>query len=429
MGMSATQARLLQLTSELNDLEYQGQQINMARSQLSSQSATYYNQLLNMEVPTAPNKTDFTNTVYTYSANGKDYTITNIALTDSEGNATVSTQYTAFGATVSGTGDKVSVSSTTNKVKDTSRGTICTTDINNLYTEDGSTYTPIAKATVYSPDAAYVDNTGKAVNVAAAVTEKLSTGNYVDENGNPITSYTEPMFAKGEEEGVPGAEISPELFFMSLGLGEVNQVVPETEATAFIGTAATDEKEYTIDGQPALTFDELPESDEISDILKAIKQTGKDPDDYYVIEKNGEYELFLKTDVQDSDGEAEVQSITYTDNALYEEDVNAQLAFGNNGRLSSITIDGQTIMLESQTELDEYAYNEAYEAYTYEKAVYDQDQAYINSQLSTIQAQDKRLELQLQDLDTERTQITTELDALETVLGDNVERTYKTFSG
>ena len=112
MGMSATQARLLQLTSELNDLEYQGQQINMARSQLSSQSATYYNQLLNMEVPTAPNKTDFTNTVYTYSANGKDYTVTNIALTDSEGNATVSTHYTAFGATVSGTGDKVSAGDT-----------------------------------------------------------------------------------------------------------------------------------------------------------------------------------------------------------------------------------------------------------------------------------------------------------------------------
>ena len=49
--------------------------------------------------------------------------------------------------------------------------------------------------------------------------------------------------------------------------------------------------------------------------------------------------------------------------------------------------------------------------------------------MSIIQAQDKKLELKLQRLDNERTQITTELEALKKVVGDNIEKTYKTFSG
>ena len=42
---------------------------------------------------------------------------------------------------------------------------------------------------------------------------------------------------------------------------------------------------------------------------------------------------------------------------------------------------------------------------------------------------DRNLELKLQRLDTQRTQITTEIDALEKVLNDNIEKSYKTFSG
>ena len=61
--------------------------------------------------------------------------------------------------------------------------------------------------------------------------------------------------------------------------------------------------------------------------------------------------------------------------------------------------------------------------------MYDKDQAAINSQLSNIQQQDKRLELQLSELDTRRTEITTELEALQTVMKDNIERTFKSFSG
>ena len=49
--------------------------------------------------------------------------------------------------------------------------------------------------------------------------------------------------------------------------------------------------------------------------------------------------------------------------------------------------------------------------------------------LNIIQQEDKNLELKLQRLDNERTQITTEIEAVEKVINDNIEASYKTFSG
>ena len=56
-------------------------------------------------------------------------------------------------------------------------------------------------------------------------------------------------------------------------------------------------------------------------------------------------------------------------------------------------------------------------------------EAEINAEISIIHIQDKKLELQLEQLDTERTTLTTEIEAVEKVLGENIDRTYKTFNG
>ena len=53
----------------------------------------------------------------------------------------------------------------------------------------------------------------------------------------------------------------------------------------------------------------------------------------------------------------------------------------------------------------------------------------INAKTEVIQQQDKALELQLSQLDTEQNEIKTEMEALDKVLGDNVESSYKTFGG
>lgn len=53
MGLAASQARFLGLTARKSDLEYQGQQINQARSELANTTDTLFQRLLKLEVPNA----------------------------------------------------------------------------------------------------------------------------------------------------------------------------------------------------------------------------------------------------------------------------------------------------------------------------------------------------------------------------------------
>lgn len=314
MGMSASQARLLTLYARQHDLEFQGQQINSARSQLATRSAIYTNQLLNMDVPTPPLKTDYTSLTYQYNYNGKEYTVNHIANIDDQGNATLTVQHTAWGSAVKERADK-EVQVTWEPVKD------------------------------------------------------------------PTT---------GQDTG---------------------------------------ERKYKINGQEPQGVDSITDEDKKAEIEKAIKQSGQTPEDYYVIANGDSYDLILKTDVMDNSDGAKVYYADYTENAIFEETINTKVKFDTNGRLCQINLGGNNILVEPIVTTDEFAYEDAMAQYTYEKQIYDKEQNRINAELEKIKKQDKDLELQLTQLDTERTQITTETEAVKKVLGENVERTYKTFSG
>lgn len=67
MGMAASQARYLTLTARKSNTEYEGQQINQARTALANQSADLFNQMLGMQVPTCPDSTDYTTLQYSWS--------------------------------------------------------------------------------------------------------------------------------------------------------------------------------------------------------------------------------------------------------------------------------------------------------------------------------------------------------------------------
>ena len=54
MGLSASQTRFLTLTARKSNVEYQGQQINQARTALANQTSQLYTQLMNLDAPTAP---------------------------------------------------------------------------------------------------------------------------------------------------------------------------------------------------------------------------------------------------------------------------------------------------------------------------------------------------------------------------------------
>lgn len=79
MGMAASQARYLALTARKTNVEYEGQQINQARTALSNQSANTFNDLLALEVPTAPSTQDYTELVYSYEEGLETETITGMA--------------------------------------------------------------------------------------------------------------------------------------------------------------------------------------------------------------------------------------------------------------------------------------------------------------------------------------------------------------
>lgn len=95
MGMAASQARYLGLTARKTNVEYEGQQINQARTALSNQSANTFNDLLTLEVPTAPSTQDFTTVQYSYEDGTNTETITNMEplLNDPDGYNYMVTHY------------------------------------------------------------------------------------------------------------------------------------------------------------------------------------------------------------------------------------------------------------------------------------------------------------------------------------------------
>lgn len=82
MGMAASQARWISLAARKTNVEYEGQQINQARTALANQSSELWNKLYKMDVPVPPSTTDFTKTKYTFDIGDSTKTITDIQAAD-----------------------------------------------------------------------------------------------------------------------------------------------------------------------------------------------------------------------------------------------------------------------------------------------------------------------------------------------------------
>ncbi|MCD8378602.1 MAG: hypothetical protein LUB59_07440 [Candidatus Gastranaerophilales bacterium] len=98
MGMAASQARYLALTARKSNCEYEGQQINQARTALANQSADYFNRLLETSVPDCPDSTDYTTLQYSYSDGYNDTVLENwyqLSTANSDYNYVVDTYYYA----------------------------------------------------------------------------------------------------------------------------------------------------------------------------------------------------------------------------------------------------------------------------------------------------------------------------------------------
>lgn len=109
----------------------------------------------------------------------------------------------------------------------------------------------------------------------------------------------------------------------------------------------------------------------------------------------------------------------------------ALLETDSSGRFTSIRFQDDSVKysLNVETITDENAYKDAMNKYNYENAQYNKMVQDINAKTSIIQAEDQQLELRLKQLETEQNALSTEIDAVAKVVKDNVEKSFKTFSG
>lgn len=114
--------------------------------------------------------------------------------------------------------------------------------------------------------------------------------------------------------------------------------------------------------------------------------------------------------------------IDKTEKALLETDAN--------GRFTSIRLEDDSVKynLNVETITDDMAYQDAMNKYYYENALYDKMVQDINAKTSLIHQEDRQLELRLKQLDTEQNALKTEMDAVQKVVKDNVDSTFKTFN-
>lgn len=79
MGLAASQARFLGLTARKSNVEFQGQQINQARTALSNEINGLYQDYNNLSAPTPPSVNDYVTTTYKLDSTYEDYEIQNFS--------------------------------------------------------------------------------------------------------------------------------------------------------------------------------------------------------------------------------------------------------------------------------------------------------------------------------------------------------------
>jgi hypothetical protein len=72
MGLAASQARFLGITARKSNIEYEGQQVNQQRTALAEEVNALYSKLLSLDLPTAPDTTEYYETNYSFSISNTD---------------------------------------------------------------------------------------------------------------------------------------------------------------------------------------------------------------------------------------------------------------------------------------------------------------------------------------------------------------------
>lgn len=493
MGMSASQARLLSLQARQSNLEYQGQQINQERTILSQQCTALYNSLLSMTVPTPPATTDYQTikytgelgaTKYSFDANsikpngtGDTYTITMKEQKHGDSlqkNATIATVDTTKGSGgFRGEVINTKAATQTNQTTEIKTGSFQEDKNGNVYIvpvsqDEINSNVESQKQGIYYKKVGdkYVKYTGLPENGCykggkpsdtgvVRVKEDTIKSNEIVTNNNGLgfiqSSQLSNYYVKDKDTGKARAatindfdqnEASPNVLKFK---PDVTYLQKSTNGTTVLDMLG-DIEGVTVGGKGVHALSDTEKQqygDAIANCgLKDANGNAYTVDDFYMYYNDKGGAVFvLASDVNDGNNNAITYNYAangeFTKNQEYND---AKLTFDpTNGRITEIAIPNYddagnvtswtSISVSAETVTDEAAYNDAYAQYEYDTYLYDQKNKEINAKTEVIQQEDKNLELKLQRLDNERTQITTEIEAVKKVINDNIEGSYKTFSG
>lgn len=563
MGMAASQARYLALVARKSNCEYEGQQINQARTVLSNQSASLFNQLLSLSVPIPPSTTDFTKNIYTYKDGiGKETKLENwqqLSTTDPEYNYVVTRSYTTSRYTgavkkmsdpqvqfTDGISSRAEIEAVEQKVRSASDAYTAAkkttedakanlddiqqqvndvkaqksklsnyaTKLENIteckYTSDATSTPKVDEysvkvgtdETIYKAYSVYSEDDQNEIKTelddlikAGALSEADLSNYYFNKD-----SDDEWHFAKSSDLNTLALEYAKfdttaGTFSGALDVYDMNTVSTKlasydsqlAQLTPLLNlaqtgydTAQASEKTAKEDYDAALEeYNELKHPTylgnseltpiaelskdqlaELQQVVKDMKEQGIeskildcfDYDDagnitsykggiysfkssgvsYYTCYQDLETSYNSGTGPNNIDGQTKLPyyNATYVDTTI-EETKKALVETDGNGRFTSIRFEDDSIVytLNMGTETDEAAYQDAMNQYYYENALYDKTVQDINAKTSIIQQEDQQLELRLKQLDTEQSALSTEMEAVQKVVKDNVESSFKTFNG
>lgn len=435
MGMSASQARLLSLTARQSNLEFEGQQINQQRTNLSNQSANYYNSLLTMTVPTPPSTDDYTTVKYSFVIGGNDATIAQVLPQDDKGNYLV--QYTTNLSTIGVQENSAYKITASANASSTKTGTTTFADDKTIYDDDKQYYVQTFREDDKDGEFTIINNGADNYSDARIAGDEAT---FYDKFGNQVTKdsavadgelkddYTALVKKQSDETGydIVNVQLADRAAYNeAMKNGEiVKEFVENTIDTKVPGT----DKIETYAASNDATFSTVG-----SEYKEAFLNAGLDINEYYQYESSTGVRFAAKKDVEKSANNSTLTITTFAVASMTQKQnttlSGVQIEFDTSGRISSMTdADGNTYTMTASTETDDNAYEDAYNQYTYNQYVYDQKQNEINAHIEILQAQDKNLELRLSQLNTEHSAIQTEMDAVSKVLSKNIETSFKTFN-
>ena len=412
MGMAASQARWLALTARKTNVEYEGQQVNQARTALAMKSANTFNELLALEVPTAPSSQDFTKLEYTYQDGTVAETIDDMTLLENDSNFNYIVTHHHYADIYTGIQNKLinpQVMMGENAVKDYEKATVRRTG--DTYTINGKSvqkfeyvagsdsakaydilignYPELGKLT----DSLVTYNKGGQVKFSTLADLDSAAG-----NGNLANYYIKSDIPKYVGNSILQS-YDP---YDTTDKAAYDQICADNPEGAFSKAKTSDIYKWVFQGQTRYAcLDDLKKSYNTAP-NKSTPTENQDKLTYYIAEAlNTRIERKEKA-IVDINEEGRVQSIMY-------EDSNAKYA------------------ISTATKTDDAAYQDAMNQYHYNMEVYEKKVADINAKTEKIQEQDRTLELRLRQLDTEQKALSQEMEAVSKVIQKNIDSTFKTF--